>query len=297
MPRINPLVPGDHDRWATADPAWPAATYDAYDRFALALTSIHAPTGIRVLDALGYAAHWCAFHAPSPADLTQLYGPLPPARVRRIARHVAALRFKNRAAIAMVERVGVEALARLIRDAHIEGLDGFDGEKRSGILLAWHVGAMFGVRAALHRAGVATLTLRDLPIQSTAARASALKRAVDHVRAGGLVIAVPDGPGGENTGEVECLGRRIVLRRGPFMLARVTGAPLIPIVAKWEADGYISVRAARPLDRCSSPKVASCEDELCRRAAQWLGEYLVAEPEQIWLWTLRSFLEAPLARG
>jgi lauroyl/myristoyl acyltransferase len=98
---------------------------------------------------------------------------------------------------------------------------------------------------------------------------------------------------------VECLGRRIILRRGPFMLARVTGAPLIPIVAQWEPDGHICVRAARPLDCRSSASgtAASSDGELCRRAAQWLGEYLVTEPDQIWLWTLRNFLEAPLAPG
>lgn len=296
MQKFNPLIPSDHDRWFDTRPSsWWKTASDGYDRLALRLTARHPQAGIRALTLLGHLANRCALHGPSPGELAALYGPLPPRLLARIGRDIAALRFKNRAAIAMVHRAGVEHLARLVRSPGTVRLGQIHAGKRPALLLAWHVGAMFGVRAALQRANVPALTLRNLPLESTNARAGALKRAVDHLRAGGLVVAVPDGPGGTNTDEVECLGRRIVLRRGPFMLARMTGAPIIPIVAAWEPDGSISVRVDPPLDRPSSPSDAavSFDHELAGGAARWLEAYLRAEPQEIWLWTLRNFLEAP----
>ena len=36
---------------------------------------------------------------------------------------------------------------------------------------------------------------------------------------------------------------------------------------------------------------------MAARTARWLDAYLRAEPQEIWLSTLRHYLSAPLARG
>ena len=296
MQGFNTLIPSDHDRWFDSRPSlrWTAA-YRTYDRLALRLTARHPQAGFRALTLLGHLANRCALHGPSPGELADLYGPLPRRLLARVARDVAALRLKNRAANAIFRRAGIEHLARLVRSPGAVRLEEIYAGKRPALLIAWHVGPLLGVSAALHRAKVPALILRNLPLNSAAARSRTLKQAVDHLRGGGLVLAVPDGPGGANTDHVECLGRRVVLRRGPFMLARVTGAPIIPIVTAWEPDGSISVRVDPPLDRRSSPEdaAASFDHELAGLAARWLEAYLRAEPQEIWLWTLRNFLEAP----
>jgi lauroyl/myristoyl acyltransferase len=159
------------------------------------------------------------------------------------------------------------------------------------------VGAFHGIRAALASIKRAELVMRDMPMHDAASRAAALKRAVDHVKDGGIVVATIDGPGGSSTGEVTCLGRRIVLRRGPFVLTRLTRAPLIPVVCAWTPRGQIEVRHGPPIDPAWDPALAGTglETAMAARIASWLDGYLRDEPQEIWLSTLRHFLAAPLA--
>ena len=250
-----------------------------------------------MFDRTGRTANRVGLHGPSRGEVARLYDWLPARRVGEVARDIAALRLKNRAVIAVVGHDGVAHLSTLVRwqtaNAWTALFDGNGGK----VVLVGHVGVFFGLRAAFHAIGRPVLMLRDLPMEQEGSRAAALMRSVDYVRHGGVVVATIDGPGGTSTRDVECLGRRIVLRRGPFVLARLTGAPLIPVVCSWTTRGQILVRIAPPIQRPVNgfSTAADFENDMAARTAHWLDEYLRAEPQEIWLSTLRHYLAAPRA--
>ena len=292
----NPLSRGGEDLWPVAGSVWRQRLRRAYDASTWWLARRHPSAAIRALDIAGRLAHRIGVNGPSRDELTALYDWLPPHEQVQVGRAIAALRLKNRAAVAMVAHDGTAHLARLVRwPSEPHGHELFDANGK--VVLACHVGAFLGIRAALHSINGTALVLRDVPMQDFASRSAALKRAVDHVRAGGTVVATIDGPGGTSTGEVECLGRRIVFRRGPFVLSRLTGAPLVPVVCAWTSDARIAVRIAAPIDRPANRDLAADEFEtlMAARTARWLDAYLRAEPQEIWLSTLRNFLAAPRA--
>jgi hypothetical protein len=290
----NPLIRSGEDRWPERGVAW-ARMRRAYDAVARRLARSNTRGTIAMLDVVGRAASALRLHGPSPREVAALYDWLPPERVRQVGRHITAAYWKNRAAIAIAEGDGIDQLSTLIRwpadPAWREVFEGTGGR----VIVACHVGAFFGIRAALERLGRPALTLRELPLSDQMSRARALKQAIDHLRQGGLVVATLDGPGGTSTSEVPCLGRRIVLRRGPFTLARLTGAPLVPVVCAWTRDSRIAVRVAAPIECHAIPDrtAVELEDAMAARAASWLEQYLRAEPQEIWLSTLRYYLAAP----
>jgi hypothetical protein len=293
----NPFLPGHDDRepHATSKPREQARR--VYDAVATGLARVHLPGTMAVLDAVGRAANVAALHGPSPTEVAALYDWLPRGRLGAVARDIAALHLKNRAAIALVQRDRTADLATLVRWPSDSTRGELVGGAGARLVVACHVGAFFGIRAALHGINRPVLMMRDLPMSAAASRAGALKQAVDHLRAGGLVVATLDGPGGTSTGEVTCLGRRIVLRRGAFTLARITGAPLVPVVCAWTARGHIEMRIAEAIDRPLTEGLTSTalEDDMAVRTARWLDAYLRAEPQEIWPSTLRHYLGAPRA--
>jgi len=295
---INPLMESAADQWFEPGPAWWQRLCRQYDDLTLALARVHLRGALGLLDLCGRTAHRAGLHGPSLTELSALCDWLSPVEAARVAREIAALRFRNRAAIALVHGGRIAQLAGLVRwpaDQACREVFVRDGGR---VIVTWHVGAMYGIRAALHSLGKPVLNLRDLPLRDFNERARALKKAVDHLRAGGLVTAMLDGPGGTSTSSVTCLRRRIVFRRGPFVLGRMTGAPLIPVVCNWTRDGRIAVRTASPLESSVRAITApAIEDALAASAAAWLDQYLRAQPHQLWLYTLRNFTAAPPADG
>lgn len=293
----NPLLRSGEDSRPRASPARRKQVRRLYDSVATQLARASVPGAIAVLDAVGRAANLAALHGPSASEVAALYGWLPSHRLGAVARNISALHLKNRAAIALVQGDRIADLSKLVRwsseSARRELVDAGGGK----LIAACHVGAFFGIRAAFHGIDRPVLMMRDLRMSDAASRASALKRAIDHLRAGGLVVATLDGPGGTSTGEVTCLGRRIVLRRGAFTLARLTGAPLVPVVCAWTTRSHIDVRIAAPIERSRSAELTATalEDDMAVRTARWLDAYLRAEPQEIWLSTLRNYLAAPRA--
>jgi lauroyl/myristoyl acyltransferase len=130
--------------------------------------------------------------------------------------------------------------------------------------------------------------------QGAEARAAAFARAVQRVRNGGLVVMAADVDEAELTAPVPCLARAVRMARGPFALARITGAPLIPIVACWN-DERITVVAGDALrgDGCNRELEAS----YAAAAVGWLADVLRGSPEQIRLYSLRWLLDAPDQRA
>lgn len=295
----NPLVRHDEDRWPDAGPAWKQTLRAVFDATTRGLARVNVPGALAMLDTMGRAANMATVLGPSASDVGMLFDWLSPDARAGTARSIAALHLKNRAAIALVQGGRTDALASLVRWADDDRRAALLGGTRGTLIVACHVGAFFGIRAALHHTARPVFMMRDVTMPDAASRASALKRAVDSLRAGELVVATLDGPGGTSTQDVACLGRRIVLRRGPFTLARLTGSPIVPIVCAWTRRHSIEIRVAPTIERPEGENLgpADVEDDMAARTAQWLDAYLRACPEEIWPSTLRNYLSAPRVDG
>ncbi len=294
----NPLVSTAHDdRWYGRESGWQRLYRLVYDRTAVVLLGRGLASGVRRLGWMGYVLHVYGCQQPSRHDVATLFPALCSREATRVARQSAAFRFRNRAAIASFRAHGLTRLARLVTDECAGAPPPVIAQRTGGLLLlTFHIGAQFGVAAAATRWGVPVLTMRILPTDDANARARMLKQAVDTVQAGGVVSMAADGPGGASCEPVGCLGRQIVLRRGPLVLARMTGVPVVPIVAQWTSDGQIAARAGAPLVGAHRDGQAR-EQALAAAAASWFEQHLLEHPGDIWPYTLRNLLGAPrLAR-
>jgi lauroyl/myristoyl acyltransferase len=289
----NPLQTDEaHDHRQDASPRWKDACRGWYDRAALTAMAADPAIGIRRMGALGVMARVLGAHGPARADVRALFPALKRARATRLVNRMASLHFRNRAAIALVRRGGLGALAALV-DGHSESAPAVIARRERGlILVAYHVGAHFGVGAALHRWGTPVLTLRNMPLGDADARARALKLAVETVNARGVVMAAIDGPGGVSSTIVPCLGRRIVVRRGPLAVARLTGAPVVPVVAQWTDHGRIRILTGSPFG-LPPPDDPAFERAAALAVARWLELHLTTYPDDLWPYTLRNLLASP----
>lgn len=84
------------------------------------------------------------------------------------------------------------------------------------------------------------------PVRGSSSRGGgeALRRLARALRAGGEVVVVPDGP----------KGPREVLKPGVIALARLTGAPIVPMAVaasrEWRLRSWDEFRIPRPFARC-----------------------------------------------
>ena len=290
----NPLVSAAHDdHWYSTPSPWQRACRLMYDRAALALIGRGRGSGVRQLGRIADILHACGLQAPSPSDVTALFPSLSGDTAARVARQIAVLRFKNRAAVASFHAYGLDQLARLVCDECAASPPPVIVQRTGGlVLLTFHIGAEFGVAAAATRWGIPVSPMRVLPADDANVRARRLKQAIDTVRSGGMISAAADGPGGASCAPVTCLGRHIILRRGALVIARLTGVPVVPMIARWTATGQITTCADEPLTP-GRHGGADGEQALAAAAARWLERRLLEHPADIWPYTLRNLLGAP----
>ena len=159
------------------------------------------------------------------------------------------------------------------------------------VLATFHVGAMemLGVTldqlqtpvrvlmSGLPLSRASAVTVGRVPKNDPVGRAAPVHDAVYALRRQQLVLVAVDG-GEEGTFALECLGHTIRLGRGAFALARITGAPLIPLVARWRGTSIEPV-IGEPI----RPGGASTdiERDLATAAVRWLERYLLESPGEI----------------
>lgn len=295
MTGVNPLVAADGRPWRESHSLGWRRMLRSYDRLAVRLVERRPASAVRLLGGIGAWANAAGLVAPRTSLVAAVFPWLTPRQTRQVARQAAALRFRNRTAIAVLHARGPAALASWLAPGHDAPPPVLQASKAGpgAVLLAFHIGAEFGITAALHRWGVEPVPLRNWSILDVDDRARALRQAVDDVRRGKPVLAIVDGPGGADSAPVVALGRQIVLRRAPFMLARVTGAPLVPSVAQWTPDGRIRTRLGPPLDIDRRGPAGDVEAQMAAMAASWLERHLTACPEDAWPYTIRNLAGAP----
>lgn len=289
---------------------WHAAR-GLYDR-AAAVTSAFGPGfTLSAAGVAGHVSHWAFRRSPSVSDLLELFGGRDTAASRApltVAREISALRFKNRALISLVGRHGLVPLARRVRRSPDDALVCFREPARPTVLISWHLGVLFGAAAVLIRERIPALMIRQSPFYDPVppvelaftthvpeARAATMWRAMTRLRERGVVLMAADGTDASTTAEVTCLGRAVRFARGPFTLARMTGADLVPLVPRWDSDGRIVADVGKPLlfDRGAGINEITVETAAARAAAVWLESYLLAAPAQLWVDTLQRFRQAP----
>ena len=218
-----------------------------------------------------------------------LFPHLAPNDGKRIAASIGALSERNEVFVRNLKRSGTDAVRPLL-----EIPDAFAALGGRCILITFHVGAVHAIGLALESLGRPVLALREgklVPLRppvvscstrgNDVARAAVFLRAVDSLKRGDIVcLAVDLTPGAPL--QTTCLGRPLPLARGAFALARVTGARVVPVVARWTPNGMRLV--------VGDALEGSTEASLADAAARWLDDYLRESPEQVTLGLLRELL-------
>ncbi len=179
------------------------------------------------------------------------------------------------------ERAGVSALRPLVR-----GNGAIAGLRPPLILATFHVGPLLALTAIAERLAGDVLALRSRVIGSGRAahvsigaaleseeqRAAAFLDALARLRRGSFVFMAID-PLQESGLVVPFLGRTLRLARGAFALSRITGAPIVPLAARWIGD-EVEIETGDALS-------GGDEQSLAADAAQWLEHYLMKEPGEL----------------
>jgi hypothetical protein len=264
---------------------------------ALALQAALAAAG-----AIGRAAHRLHPVRPAPAEVAALLRDASAGGAAIVARAMAGARYQNRLLVDVARRGGQGAIARLVEPASVERLRGL----RAGpaILVGWHIGPPFGVLGGLEAAGVPALVVRRAfggrprPLFDAATvdggardRSAAFRQALARLHAGGVVVVVADATDVGETAPVPCLGRARTMARGPFALARRTGAPLLPVAARMLAAGRIEVALGAPL--IGAGERDALETSLAAAAAAWLEAFVGESPGQLRRCVLAWLADAP----
>jgi hypothetical protein len=274
-------------------------TFDALERGLAPLAERHLKLALSGADILGRLRNRLSRRWPSPEQIQSLFPHLGRRSAAHVAWSVGSLEARNRLLIAAIERAGLEPVRQMVR-MH----PGTFAALRPPLVLGtFHVGALQALGAFLERLPAPVLVLRQtvlytprppVEIESTEGdgqrRAASFQRALAHLGGGGFVVLALDvvqGPGFR----VPCLGRTLELARGPFALARISGAPLVPLVARWRHGG-IEAETGEALDVDPTLGTADWEEALATAAGRWLERYLLESPSELGLGLLRMLLES-----
>jgi hypothetical protein len=253
----------------------------------IAASGLGAAAAIAAASVCGVARWTLSRRWPSASEVEALFGIAGP-RSRKIARRIAGVEARNRLVIRRLEGRPLDPFDALVS---WDAAGGPVAVPRPAILVTAHFGALYLLPSALNRIDAPRLGYRwsalHRPgarerIASTAVgverRAEMLRDGLATLRSGGLVTTTLDGMhGSSRRGQV--LGREIALGEGAFALARLSGAPIVPVAAFWRGHRVLC-RAWPPISDAAG-------------AADWLERLLGEEPAQCTLGLLRRLLLDP----
>ena len=289
-------------------PLWWRALRQAYDGVMSAVSRMDTATVLAAAGRAGRVIHAIHPRHPSVAEISRLFDGFDSPAVRdplRTARQMSELRYQNRALFAMVARHDIDSVIALTDPSAVAQFERFRNPSSPTILVGWHVGPIFGLTGFLSHQKLPVLALRasghyaargSMEFAFTSGgmeqRTTAVRRAVRHLKNGGLVAVASDGPDFSESVEVRCLGRAMHLARGPYALARMTGASIVPLAPRWTRDGRICIEVGSPL---AVPVVVDgdnnrFEQAYAQASADWFETYALAHPGDLWLYRLRQLL-------
>jgi hypothetical protein len=234
---------------------------------------------------------------PSPEQVHILFPSLSRHEAARVAWKIGGIEARNRILARYLEKDGdrmlpglmprpAPALSRL-HPPLILGFFHVGAPHALGAVFEWLPVPVLALRLGLRRPAVPTLTVLTIE-GSTQQRALVFSRAMAHLQACGVVASALDFVSGPSL-TVPFLGRSLELARGPFAMARLAGAPLVPLAARWHG-GIVEVEVGDELvaDGFSSPEI--CERNLATAAAGWLENYLWSDPGEMGLGLLHRLV-------
>jgi lauroyl/myristoyl acyltransferase len=217
----------------------------------------------------------------------------------------------NRVASRLVQHAGYDEFQRAVVCRGDGQLARLHSEGHPAILGFMHSGPLLAISATLHRLEIPALVITwtrhhrgrtSLEVRricgTEASHRAVLKRAVDKLRGGGIVLWSLDSPGRARL-RVEFFGREFVFARGPVAAARLTGAMLIPIAAEWRGAGNMEVQMGEPLhlsrrsgrlSEHSKAEALAADHTIAAAAAAWFESYFRACPERMSLDMLRRLV-------
>lgn len=265
-----------------------------FDRLETALAGSRLPAGraLSVAAALGRARAVLSGRWPSASEVADLFGSGRMAS-RTIALGIAALEARNRLVVRRGAGRSLAPFAPLVRwrdESAAAELQAALGPPV--VLLTAHIGALYLLAVGLDRLAVRRTVLRwsphhlphadedNAPVRGgLATRTAALRRALDRLREGGMVVTTLEGAhGSAEPGEL--FGRTLDLGGGGFALARLSGARIVPVAALWEGNRVVLKIGATDKERVETPA----------EAARWFEALLRGSPRQISLGLLRRLL-------
>lgn len=276
--------------------SWPRRLFDVLERGITPLAARHPRLALSGASALGSLRNRLSRRWPSPDQVRSLFPQLAPSAASRVAWSIGALEARNRLLVDGIRRAGLGPVRPLVRTPAA-----FAALRPPLLLGTFHVGAMQALGVAIERLPGPVLVMRlgslytpSPPVEAVSTegddqrRAAAFRRALVHLAGGGFVVLALDiapGPGLR----APCLGRTLELARGPFALARLTGAPLRPLVARWRRSA-VEVEVGETLAGDFASGAEARESDLAAAAARWLERYLLESPAELGLGLLRVLL-------
>jgi hypothetical protein len=283
-----------------------------YDGLMSTASRMDMATVVALAGQAGRAMHAVHPRHPSPEEISRLFAGFDSPGAHdpvRIARQMSELRYQNRALISLVARQGIDPIIAITDPSAAARPDSMLGPSTAAILVGWHVGPIFGLTGFLSQQSVPLLVIRTsghyaargsmtfaFTSGGMAQRKTAVQRAIRHLKQGGRVTIASDGPDFSESVEVRCFGRAMQLARGPYALARMTGAPLVPVAPRWMPDGRIGIEVGPVLP---APPVADAErfeQTYAQASTDWFEQYILAHPGDLWLYRLRHLLAADRVR-
>lgn len=280
--------------------------FDALEKGLEPLAASRPRLALSLAAGLGRLRNRLSRRWPGPEQIRVLFPQLDGRAAARVAWSVGGLEARNRLAVECIRRAGLEPLRPLVRTS-----GSFATLRPPLILGTFHAGAVHALGPALERLPAPVLALRQGPLfvprpplevatteGDDQSRAALFHRAIEHLGRGGFVAMALDiapGPGLQ----AACLGRPLVLARGPFALARLTGAPVVPLVGRWRGSEVeiVTGEALVPETPDSAAGPEAWEIALAASAARCLERYLLASPAEISLGLLRNLLGRDLTGG
>lgn len=224
---------------------------------------------------------------PAASDVQRLF---PSADARAIAKQIAGAEAMSRVLVGAVRASGSAFLPGIVSlDATLRAVRG------PAILATFHAGALHAVHAVLDELGQEVLVLRDgdyatsrglVTMETTAGtdqeRAAAFHRALGVLRRGGILVVAADLAAGASI-NVRFLDHDLRLARGPFALARLGRAPIVPFLARLENDAIVVAGGAA---------IPANDDEAtpARALAAWFERELQDRPHETGLALVNQLL-------
>ena len=230
---------------------------------------------------------------PSLKDLSAVLGKLEPRLARRLRRELASLEYCNRTLRHLIRNKGIRSVLPLLR-VHAEPLERLLSQNTPVIVVGWHLGPSRHLMATLHtldrkallavrRSALALEQFDQLEVRALdgdGLPTAFLRRAVDVLKTGGIVgMAVDGGEGARHPARF--LGQPKEIGRGAAGLARITGARLMPLTARWIGHSGLwetQLHPPLPEPHVDRKQAALFEAELLNSTVNWFDDFARRNP-------------------